>query len=124
MENNTSFEFTYSAPEQDEIRKIREKYMPREERETKMEQLRRLDRSVTHKGTYASISFGVISSLIMGIGMCCCMVWTQFFVLGIIIGIIGMIGVALAYPLYVSITKKERERIAPLILKLSEELMQ
>ena len=50
MENKESFEYTYSAPEQEEVRKIRDKYLPREERENKLEQLRRLDRSVTEKG--------------------------------------------------------------------------
>lgn len=42
---------------------------------------------------------------------------------GIVIGIIGMIGVALAYPVYNKVLKTESEKIAPEILKLSEELM-
>ena len=43
---------------------------------------------------------------------------------GIVIGVIGMAVVAVAYPLYVRILKRERERIAPEILKLTDELMQ
>lgn len=124
MENNASFEYTYSAKEQEEVRKIREKYLPREERETKMEQLRRLDSGVTKKGTMVSILLGTISTLVMGVGMCCCMVWTDLFVPGVVIGVIGMIGIGLAYPVYTHITRKERERVAPQILKLTEELMQ
>lgn len=120
MENNESFEYTYSAPEQEEIRRIREKYVPQEE--SKLDQLRRLDASVTKKGTMVSIILGTISCLVMGIGMCCCMVWTNLFFLGIPIGIAGIIGIALAYPAYQRITQKERERLAPEILKLAEEL--
>ena len=45
------------------------------------------------------------------------------FVPGIIIGMAGIIGVAAAYPLYARITRKERQKIAPEILRLTEELM-
>lgn len=124
MDNKDSFEFTYSAPEQEEIRKIREKYLPRQERESKMEQLRRLDASVTQKGSIASLVVGIVSTLVMGVGMCCCMVWTDYFIAGIVIGLIGIAGIGAAYPLYSHVTRKERERLAPQILKLTDELMQ
>lgn len=124
MHNQDSFEFTYSAPEQDEIRRIREKYMPPDEREGKLEQLRRLDASVNRKGTYVSITVGTISTLVMGIGMCCCLVWTEYFIPGIFIGILGMTGIGAAFPLYHHIIKTEQARIAPQILKLTDELMQ
>lgn len=123
MENNESFEFTYSAPEQEEIRKIREKYMPKDERETKLERIRALDAGVSAKATAYSIALGVISCLIMGIGMCCCLVWTELFVLGIFVGLFGMAGMGAAYPVYKRTLEKERARIAPEILKLTEELM-
>lgn len=117
-----SFHFTYSAPEQQEVKKIREKYIPKEE--SKMDQLRRLDESVTKRGTALSLMTGVISSLILGIGMCCCMVWGGWlFIPGIVIGIVGIAGVAMAYPMYTRVTQKERERIAPEILRLTDELM-
>lgn len=118
---NESFHFTYSAKEQEEIKKIRQKYIPEE---NKMEQLRRLDKSVTQKGTVYSIILGVIGSLILGVGMCCTMVWSQvWFIPGIVIGVIGIAIVAVAYPVYNHVTKKEREKIAPEILRLTEELM-
>lgn len=124
MENKSEmFEYTYSAKQQEEIRDIRKKYLPKEE--DKMEQLRRLDRSATKKGTVVSIAVGVISCLILGVGMCCTMVWTDvLFIPGIIIGLIGIAGVAAAYPIYNRITKKEREKLAPQILRLTEELSQ
>lgn len=118
-EKKGSFHYTYSAKQQEEILRIRKKYLPQED---KMEQLRRLDRSTTKKGTVISVITGVVSCLILGIGMCCTMVWTQWFVPGIVVGVIGIVGIALAYPLYTRITRRERERLAPQILKLTEEL--
>lgn len=116
------FNYTYSAKQQDEVKRIREKYVVQEE--DKMEQLRRLDHSVTQKSTMYSIVVGVIGSLVMGIGMCCCMVWQGvWFVPGIIVGIIGMALVGCAYPVYNHITQTEREKIAPEIIRLTDELM-
>lgn len=121
MENKETFSYTYSAKEQEEIKKIREKYVPKEA--DKMEQLRRLDESVTKKGTVISLVVGIIGTLILGTGMSMCMVWTEFFVSGIIVGITGIAVVSLAYPLYSYVTKKEREKITPEIIRLTDELM-
>ncbi len=123
MDNNEkNFHYTYSAKQQEEIQNIRKKYAAPEE--DKMERLRRLDRSVTRKGTIVSMIAGILGALIMGIGMCCAMVWMgKWFVPGIIIGIVGIAIVASAYPLYNSITQKERKKIAPEIIRLTDELM-
>lgn len=122
MENKESFSYTYSAKEQEEIKKIREKYVPKEA--DKMERLRRLDAGVTKKGTTVSLIVGIIGALLLGVGMCCCLVWAEsFFILGIIVGVLGIAVVCAAYPLYNHITKKEREKIAPEIIRLTDELM-
>ena len=123
MENNQKgFQYTYSAREQAEIKRIRSKYTPKEE--SKMEQLRRLDASASKKATTYAIIVGVIGALILGAGMSCCMVWTEtLLVPGIVIGVIGMMVVAVAWPLYSRVLKKERDRIAPEILRLTDELM-
>ena len=124
MENNQNktFQYTYSAKEQAKIKEIRSKYTSKEE--NKMEQLQRLDASATQKATVYAIIVGVIGSLILGMGMSCCMVWTDALLIpGIVIGIIGMAVLAVAYPLYNRTLKKERERIAPEILRLTDELM-
>lgn len=119
--NNETFEYTYSAKQQEEIERIRRKYMPKEN--DKMALIRKLDRDVTKPGTIWSIVFGTIGCLLFGVGMCCTMVWADsLFVLGIVVGIIGMIFMGAAFPIYKKITEKERERIAPQILDLVEEL--
>lgn len=116
------FTYTYSAREQEEVKRIREKYVHKED--DKMERLRKLDRDVTRKATAASVSAGVIGALILGTGMCCTMVWAEkWFIPGVVIGIVGIALVAAAFPLYQRIIKKEREKIAPEILRLTDELM-
>lgn len=127
MENN-SFEYTYSAERQQEIEAIRKKYLPKEE--DKMEQLCRLHSIPTEKAQAASIAIGVLGTLILGTGMSLCM--TELgaalghlaMVIGILVGLFGLVMVALAYPVYNIVLRKERQRIAPEILRLSEELLQ
>lgn len=121
MKSDKSFEYTYSAKQQKEVEDIRKKYLPKEE--DKMETLRRLDRSAEKPGTIMAIIVGVIGSLILGIGMCCTMVWTDMlFVPGIVVGILGMGVAGLAYPIYKNITQKQRAKVAEQILALSAEL--
>ena len=56
--------------------------------------------------------------------MCCAMVWQGiWFIPGIVIGLAGIVVVAMAYPIYQKILKKEREKIAPEIIRLTDELM-
>lgn len=128
MEQNKRFEMTYSAEQQEEIRSIREKYVP--QKPDKMQQLRALDAGAERKAMMYAIIVGVIGALILGAGMS--LVMTDFgaalgrlsMPVGIAIGVVGLVLVALAYPLYARTLQKERERIAPEILRLTDELMQ
>lgn len=123
-EKKETFTYTYSASRQEEVRRIREKYAPATKEEDKLERLRRLDRAATKPGTAAAIAVGMISTLIMGIGMCCTMVWSDtLFIPGIIIGVVGIVGICAAYPLYQCVTKRQRDKLAPEILRLTEELI-
>ena len=133
MENKNievSFKYTYSAREQEEIKKIRQKYQTPEE--NGMERLRKLDARVTQKATSMSLVLGVLGALIMGFGMS--LVMTDLgavlemhevvsMVVGVLSGISGMVLAVLAYPVYKNVVKKERKKAAPEILKLTEELM-
>ena len=130
MENKESFNYTYSAKEQEEIKAIRKKYAVQEQTEDKMAQLRRLDAGVYSKAATAALVVGIIGALIMGMGMSLIMTEIGAFlgtvmamIVGIVLGVIGIILVCLAYPLYNRTLKKEREKIAPEILRLTDELM-
>ena len=132
MGNSEKFNYTYSGKEQEEIRKIRGKYVRQDTQTDKMEQLRRLDAGVAKKGAAVSLVIGIAGTLIMGTGMSFVMsdfgkIFGSFsdfaLPLGIILGIAGMILIVLAYPVYNRVTAKERERITPEILRLTDELM-
>lgn len=97
-----------------------------------MEQLRKLHAVPTQKAQAASLAVGVIGALIMGTGMSLAMTdigqmlgshRELSMLIGILIGLVGMVLVAFAYPLYNRVLRKEREKIAPEILRLSDELL-
>lgn len=123
------FYFTYSTAERNEIKKIREKYSKNDGTEDKLARLRSLDEGVRQKGTAISIAVGVAGSLILGAGLS--LILTDLgsalgifsIILGLVLGVIGIATVALAYPAYMAITKRERQKIAPEIIRLSDELL-
>ena len=126
----SGFKYTYSAKEQDEIKQIRQKYQSQEE--DSMTRLRKLDASATSKASIISLVLGSIGTLILGIGMS--LIMTDFAVrlgmtgvinmfVGILAGVFGIVLVALAYPMYNKVLNRERKKIAPEILRLTDELM-
>ena len=132
-EKKNGFSYTYSAGEQAEIRRIREKYAPREVSEgDKLERLRRLDTAASQRAQLWALVLGVLGALVMGLGMSFVMTdigaklgleTALILPLGIGIGVLGCVAVALAYPLYGLILRHERARIAPEVLRLTDELM-
>lgn len=127
---NGTFSYTYSAKQQEEIRSIQKKYTTPEE--DKMEQLRKLDKNVTEKAVMAALIVGVIGALVLGSGMSLVMTelnvilglsQTVSMIIGMVIGLVGMVLVSLAYPLYKRTLKKERDKAAPEIMRLADELL-
>ena len=130
MENSENFQYTYSAKEQEEIRNIRKKYASTIEEEDKMTQLRKLDASVYSKANTASLVVGILGALLLGTGMSLIMTDLGKFLgsfwallIGIGVGVIGIVLIAMAYPIYNYTLEREREKIAPDILRLTDELM-
>lgn len=132
MNNNekSDFSYTYSAKEQQEIKNIRQKYTAPEE--DKLETLRNLDRSVTRKATAVAVTVGVIGALLLGLGMSLFMtdlgeslgfIGNLPLIIGVVVGIVGIITVCTAYPLYNHTVSRERDKITPEILRLTDELM-
>lgn len=127
MENKDTFKMTYSAEQQEEVNQIRQKYAPEEP--DKMAKLRALDAGVEKKASMAAIAVGVIGTLILGLGMSLIMsdfgaiLGSAAFFVGILIGVSGIAVLGCVYPLYNRTLKKEREKIAPEILKLTDELL-
>jgi len=130
MENVVSagntFRYKYSAEENKEIQEIRNRYLPKSE--SRLDELKRLDAQVQKAGTAEALCVGIISCLILGYGMCLAMqvlgsgIVTML--LGILVGIIGMAGMLLAYPVCRKKREKAKDKYASRILELTEELCQ
>ena len=126
MENN-SFEYTYSAKQQQEVEEIRKAYLPKEE--DKMAELRRLHAIPTRRAQTAFLTVGILGMLLLGTGMSLCMtelasaLGSLAMILGIVVGVAGIAAAALAWPVFRRVLKKEREKITAQILQLSEELL-
>lgn len=124
---NRSFEYTYSARRQQEVEAIRRAYLPREE--DKLEVLRRLHAGPTRKARAAAIAVGTLGALLLGTGMSLCMTELGAALggfamgIGIAVGVAGIAAAALAWPLGRHILDRERRKIAPRILRLTDELM-
>lgn len=136
MDNNNreenGFVYNYSAKEQAEVKRIREKYMSAPKAEDKMEYLRKLDASVTRTAQIVALIFGIVGVIILGLGMSIIMTDLSEFmglsnnmamIVGIIIGIVGGALASIAYPIYNVIVKRKRKKIAPEIIRLTDELM-
>lgn len=115
-----TFSYKYSAKENEEIQEIRKKYLPKSE--SKLDEVKRLDAQVQNAGVVEALCIGIISSLIFGLGMSMAMQvignGVAVMLLGILIGIIGMAGMVLAYPVYRAQQRKAKEKLSPRILEL------
>ena len=97
-----------------------------------MARLRRLDSSVTNTAQAVALVFGVIGTLILGFGMSLCMTELadilglykdSAMIVGIIVGAVGGALASLAYPVYNATLRSRRKKLAPEIIRLTDELM-
>lgn len=92
-------------------------------KESKVVALKKLDSKAKMPASIFAYTNGVIMSLIFGTGMCLSMkVIGNSFILGIILGIIGLFGIIVNYPLYKKILEKSKEKYSYDIIKLAKEI--
>ena len=89
--------------------------------------LRKLDAKAKLPANIFTYTLGVISALILGVGMCLCMGQigsgsTASFIAGIIIGIVGIAGVCVNYPIYKRLLEKGKQKYAFEIIELAKEI--
>ena len=103
---------------------VAKEYAPKDN--SKIIALKKLDNKAKLPATIFTYSFGIISSLVAGTGMCLSMqviggnMLTT--VLGVVIGVIGFLGCGLNYPLYKKILEKGRNKYAYEIVQLAREI--
>lgn len=89
--------------------------------------LRKLDAKAKLPANIFTYTLGTVSALIFGTGMCLAMGQigsgtVGSFVLGVIIGIIGMIGMGVNYPIYKRILQNGKKKYAFEIIELAKEI--
>ncbi len=123
--NKETYTYTYSASQQEEIEHIRRKYLPtdkKQDAEDDLSRLRRIETKVERAGVIPALILGIIGTLLLGIALCCVLVWMGiWFYIGIPVGIVGIGIMVIAYPLYVLITRCMRRKYAKEVLSIGTE---
>lgn len=110
------------------VQKIRTQYMEKEQ--TKLDELKALDKKVKMPVNVFSYVFGSMSAIIMGSGMSLIMTdlgeslgMGDVMVPGVIIGVIGLVLAVMNYPLYRKLLASRKEKYAARIIALSDKLL-
>ncbi len=123
---NKKFEYQYSAPTEEEkkqIESIRRAYAKEEpQAESKIEQLKALDKKVRNSATAVALIVGIVGCLLFGVGLTLVLEWKNF-LWGIIVMAIGCLPMIAAYPLHGWVLEKGKKKYGARILALSEELL-
>ena len=94
---------------------------------SKVVALRKLDVRAKLPATIFTYTFGIIAALVTGVGMCFSMNvigsgTTTIFVLGVIVGIVGLAGMGINYPIYKKMLAKGKQKYAYEIIELAKEI--
>lgn len=104
------------------VEKIKASYSIKEQ--TKLDELKALDKKVNTPATVFAYIFGSIACLILGVGMCLAMkIIGSYMALGVIIGVVGIALLFCTYPIYTAILKKRKEKYSKRIFELSDSLL-
>jgi hypothetical protein len=104
---------------------IANEYTPKQT--SKVKALKKLDAQAKKPANIFTYTFGVISALVLGTGMCLCMgkigTGTHLMMgLGIVIGCLGILGVSINYPIYKKILTASKNKYAADIIQLANEI--
>lgn len=119
------FEYTYSAAteeERGEIENIRSRYIQREEVESGLEKLRRLDRQVKNPPLICALALGIAGVLIFGLGLTFFLEWDNY-AAGAVISVVGCALMAANPFIYKKFLSLKKKKFARAIVALSDELL-
>ena len=110
------------------VEKIRNNYQEKTKEQTKLEELKALDRKVKTPARAFAYTYGTIGSLILGTGMTLAMKIigasiTALMPVGIVVGVLGIAMVSTTYPIYQKMLAKRKEKYADSIIEKSNELL-
>ena len=104
---------------------IANEYAPK--KASKVIALKKLDQKAKRPAEVFTYTFGVIFALILGTGMSLCMGaigggTILSMVIGVVVGIIGLIGCGINYPIYKKILEKGKQKYGSDIIRLAKEI--
>ena len=103
---------------------IAKDYAPKES--SKLVALKKLDNKAKLPATIFNYSWGIVSALVFGTGLCLAMQviggGLAGMVLGIVVGIVGMIGCGVNYPIYKKMLEKGKAKYAYEIVELARQI--
>lgn len=103
---------------------IAKDYAPKDN--SKIIALKKLDSKAKLPATVFTYTFGIFSTLVFGTGMCLAMQviggGLMSMVLGILVGILGLIGCSVNYPIYKKMLEKGKEKYAYEIVELARQI--
>ena len=115
---------TNKQQEAQQVSEIRSRYAAKSVSEEKIDKLTRLDRQARRPAEIFAYTFGTLGALVLGVGMCLAMeIIGSLMPLGIVIGVIGIVMVAVNHPIYKRILSQRKKKYAPEIVALSDELL-
>ena len=105
--------------------KIASEYAPKETR--KVVALKKLDSRAKRPANIFAYTFGIVMSLVLGVGMCLSMKVigngsTALTVLGVIVGVIGIVGMSVNYPVYKRILENSKKKYSADIISLARQI--
>lgn len=106
--------------------RIASEYAPKDA--SKVVALRKLDARAKRPATVFGYAFGIVSSLLLGVGMCLSMGVMgdadspALFALGVAVGVVGIAGAVANYPLYRRVLEWGKQRYASDIVLLALEI--
>ena len=124
MADKEVIEYTYYAPtekERQEAEHIRRIYLS-EKKTDKLSRMRELDKKVKTPPMIWSLSLGIIGTLIFGGGLAVIMEFDKL-IIGSVLGLAGLIPIAIAYPVYKKILEKGKKKYGAEILTLADEIL-
>lgn len=93
---------------------------------TKVKQLKKLDAKAKNPANIFAYTFGIASSLVLGTGMCLSMSvigsGIGAIVVGVIIGLVGLVGCGVNYPIYKKLIEKGKNKYGSDIIRLAKEI--
>ena len=100
-------------------------YAPK--KESKVVALKKLDRRAKLPANIFAYTFGIAAALLLGVGMCLCMKVigdgsVGSMALGIGVGVLGMLGMGVNYPVYQKLLSRGKEKYAFEIIELAKEI--